>query len=38
VDVELPQWPEEFENEIKQKALVDKLTKGSEFKVVRKNA
>lgn len=32
VNVSLPNWPEEFENEIKRKALVNNLTKG-EFKV-----
>jgi len=37
VDVELPDWPERFEEEIKRKALVDKLTKADEFRVLRKN-
>lgn len=37
VDVELPEWPEAFEAEIKRKALVDNLTKGSEFKVIKKS-
>lgn len=34
--VELPEWPSEFEAEIKRKALVDKLIKEKNFKVVRK--
>jgi isoleucyl-tRNA synthetase len=38
VDVEIPDWPGEFEGEIKRKALIDKLTKSSEFRVLRKNA
>jgi isoleucyl-tRNA synthetase len=32
VNVELPRWPVEFEEEIKKKALIDKLSKGK-FKV-----
>ncbi len=36
VDVNLPNWPKEFENEIKRRALIDKLEKANEFKVVRK--
>lgn len=34
VDVMLPAWPEEFEEEIKKKALINELTKG-EFKVTK---
>ncbi len=34
VDVSLPDWPNEFENEIKRKALINNLTKG-EFKVTK---
>lgn len=36
VHVRLPEWPKDFEEEIKKKALVEKLTKADEFKVVRK--
>ncbi len=36
VDVYLKDWPKEFEPEIKQKALIDKLVKGNDFKIVRK--
>jgi isoleucyl-tRNA synthetase len=36
VAVELPDWPKEFEEEIKKKALVDKLTKSDSFRVIRK--
>ena len=32
IDLDLPDWPEKFENEIKRKALVRNLKKG-EFKV-----
>ncbi len=38
VDVELPKWPKEFEDEIKRKALIDNLKKGSGLKIIRKNA
>ncbi len=38
VDVQIPEWPEKFTEEIKKQALVDSLTKSSEFVVVRKNA
>ena len=38
VDVELPDWPKEFEEEIKKKALLDTLKKADKFRVVRKNA
>ena len=34
VDVQLPSWPKEFEEEIRKRALVSKITKG-EFKVKR---
>lgn len=37
VEVYLPSWPERFEEEIKKNALVSKLVKDTEFKVVRKN-
>ncbi len=37
VDVELPTWPEKFESEIKRKALVENLSKGEEFKVIRRS-
>ncbi|OGH16751.1 MAG: isoleucine--tRNA ligase [Candidatus Levybacteria bacterium RIFCSPHIGHO2_02_FULL_40_18] len=36
VDVELPDWPKDFEEEIRKKALVDKLTKSEIFRVVKK--
>ena len=35
VSVQLPEWPKQFEDEIKRKALISTLSKG-EFKVVRK--
>lgn len=35
VNVTLPHWPEEFENEIKRKALIQVLTKGDQFEVRR---
>ncbi|HSX40306.1 MAG TPA: class I tRNA ligase family protein, partial [Candidatus Saccharimonadales bacterium] len=35
VNVTLPDWPEEFENEIKKKALVQNLEKGDKFSVSR---
>lgn len=35
VEVYLPDWPVRFEEDIKRKALVSKLTKGPELKVVR---
>jgi len=38
VDVELPDWPQEFEAEIKRKALVENLKKADEFRVIRVNA
>ncbi len=37
VDVELPEWPEEFTEEIKKQALIDTLTQSSNFRVIRKN-
>jgi len=36
IDVYLEQWPAEFENEIKRRALVNRLVRSKEFKVVRK--
>lgn len=36
VNVELSDWPKEFEEEIKRKALVDKLSKSDTFRVIRK--
>ncbi len=38
IDVELSDWPKDLENEIKKKALVDKLSKSDGFRVIRKNA
>ncbi len=35
VSVILPDWPKEFEDEIKRKAMVKEIKKGSEFKVER---
>ena len=35
VDVVLSSWPSEFEDEIKRKALVSTLSKGSEFSITR---
>lgn len=35
VSVVLPQWPKEFEDEIKRKAMIRELKKGPEFKVER---
>ncbi|MEK7060913.1 MAG: isoleucine--tRNA ligase [Patescibacteria group bacterium] len=35
VNIVLPDWPKEFEEEIKRKALVIEIKKGSEFKVER---
>jgi isoleucyl-tRNA synthetase len=37
VDVQIPEWPEKYTEEIKKQALVDSLTVGSEFVVTRKN-
>jgi len=36
VDVQLTSWPKEFEDEIKTRALVDKISKGEDFKIIRK--
>ena len=33
VDVELPEWPKEFEEYIKKRGFVAHLTKGTEFKL-----
>ncbi len=38
VNVELPSWPQEFESEIKRKALINELKKSDAFKVTRVNA
>ncbi len=35
VSVQLPDWPKEFEEEIKRKALVGEISKGNNFKVLR---
>jgi isoleucyl-tRNA synthetase len=35
IDLLLPDWPAKYEEEIKRKALVSKVSKGSELKVVR---
>ncbi len=35
VDVQLSEWPTEFEKEIKRKALIRKLTRNNNFRVVR---
>ncbi len=37
VDVELTDWPKDFEKEIKRKALIDKLISAHEFRVIKKN-
>jgi len=37
IDLELPDWPTKYEAEIKRKALVSRIIKGSELKVVRSN-
>jgi len=37
IEIELPDWPAKYEEEIKRKALVSKMIKGSELKVVRSN-
>lgn len=36
IDVQLPDWPKEWEDEIKKKTLVDNLMKADTFAVVRK--
>jgi isoleucyl-tRNA synthetase len=38
VDVQISSWPKNFEQYIKDNALVDNLVENSEFKVLRKNA
>ena len=35
IEITLPDWPVKYEEEIKRKALVSKITKGPELKVVR---
>ncbi|MBP9719604.1 MAG: hypothetical protein KBD46_03965, partial [Candidatus Levybacteria bacterium] len=35
VNVTLPEWPAEFEEEIKRKALIKTITKGDSFAVSR---
>lgn len=35
IELELPDWPAKYENEIMRKALVTKISKGPELKVVR---
>ena len=37
IDIILPEWPIKYEDEIKRKALVSKIIKGPELKVVRSN-
>lgn len=37
IEIVLPEWPRQFEEEIKQKTLVSSIVKGSELKVVRSN-
>lgn len=37
VDATLPDWPAEHEAEIKQKTLVERLTKGDTLTIIRKN-
>ena len=37
VDVELPSWPKEFEDEIKKKTLVKRLVKGDSKKILASN-
>lgn len=36
IDLELPDWPKEYEDEIRRKTLVDKLIKGEAIKVIRR--
>ena len=36
IDLVLPDWPENFTEEIKKKSLADSLAKGNEVKVIRK--
>ncbi|HSV95019.1 MAG TPA: isoleucine--tRNA ligase [Spirochaetia bacterium] len=35
IEIELPDWPKTYEDDIKRKALVSKISKGQELKVVR---
>ena len=35
VTVQIPDWPKDFEDEIKKKALVTKIIKNAEFKVIK---
>ncbi len=37
IEIELSDWPLKYEEDIKRKALVSKITKGTELKVVRSN-
>lgn len=37
ISLELPEWPAKYEEEIKRKALISKIIKGQELKVVRSN-
>ncbi len=37
VTVTLPDWPQEFEEEIKKQTLASKLTKGESLSIIRKN-
>ncbi|KKS64502.1 MAG: Isoleucine-tRNA ligase [Candidatus Collierbacteria bacterium GW2011_GWF2_42_51] len=37
IEIELPSWPVKYEGDIKRKALVSKITKGPEIKIVRSN-
>jgi isoleucyl-tRNA synthetase len=37
IEIELPSWPIKYESDIKRKALVSKISKGPELKVVRSN-
>lgn len=37
IEIELPSWPVKYEDDIKRKALVSKITKGPELKIVRSN-
>ena len=35
VEIELPKWPSELEEEIKKQTLVSKITKGEKLKIIR---
>jgi len=37
IEIELPSWPVKYEDDIKRKALVSKIIKGPELKIVRSN-